>query len=220
MNENQLNISVLKDEFDPASVEDQKQLEQLLADVNQQYTLRRYQMISDVLHNEMPQRLMTDFSQQVMQQISLEPAVSVATQVSTDKPSESPRGSWLSAILFKPLAGFALAATVAAVVVVGVQQNQNPLQDEATTVAQTESDSSFKLQQLANLPVVNNSNALRVSAGSEPQLAADPVLKIKRNDAAVQQKLNTYLINHNEYASSLQGIIPQVRVVGYDSNKQ
>lgn len=34
---------------------------------------------------------------------------------------------------------------------------------------------------------------------------------------ALQQKLNTYLVNHTEYAIPMQSLIPQARVVGFDA---
>jgi hypothetical protein len=57
----------------------------------------------------------------------------------------------------------------------------------------------------------------RVSGNGSPVSSSDGMnWKIKRNEPDVQSKLNTYLINHNEYAPSVNGIIPQARVVGFD----
>jgi hypothetical protein len=40
--------------------------------------------------------------------------------------------------------------------------------------------------------------------------------KVIEGAPALQQKLNAYLVNHTEYSNSMQGLIPQVRVVGFD----
>ena len=44
----------------------------------------------------------------------------------------------------------------------------------------------------------------------------------KTDQLAVRSRLTEYLINHNEYASAVsvrEGLLPQVRVVGYDSGE-
>jgi len=43
--------------------------------------------------------------------------------------------------------------------------------------------------------------------------------KINGNAPALQQKLNAYLVNHTEYSNSIQGLIPQARVAGYDTQQ-
>ncbi len=35
----------------------------------------------------------------------------------------------------------------------------------------------------------------------------------------MQQKLNAYLVNHTEHPSSMQGLIPQARVAGFDAQQ-
>jgi hypothetical protein len=35
----------------------------------------------------------------------------------------------------------------------------------------------------------------------------------------LQQKLNAYLVNHTEYSNSMQGLIPQARVAGFDAQQ-
>jgi hypothetical protein len=43
--------------------------------------------------------------------------------------------------------------------------------------------------------------------------------KVDREMPALQQKLNAYLVNHTEYSNSVQGLIPQARVAGFDSQQ-
>ncbi len=66
---------------------------------------------------------------------------------------------------------------------------------------------------------------LRNTAGTQ-QLAANPASvyqvpspAVVETDRALQSRLNTYLVNHNEYASmnSVNGVLPYVRMVGYEN---
>ena len=43
--------------------------------------------------------------------------------------------------------------------------------------------------------------------------------KVDNDAPALQQKLNAYLVNHTEYSSSMQGLIPQARVAGFDAQQ-
>jgi hypothetical protein len=43
--------------------------------------------------------------------------------------------------------------------------------------------------------------------------------KLERETPGLQQKLNAYLVNHTEYSNSMQGLIPQARVAGFDSEQ-
>lgn len=37
---------------------------------------------------------------------------------------------------------------------------------------------------------------------------------------AVESRLNSYLVNHNEYSNGMQGALPYARIMGYDSEKK
>lgn len=41
--------------------------------------------------------------------------------------------------------------------------------------------------------------------------------RVERDLPGLQQKLNGYLVNHTEYSNSVQGLIPQARVAGFDT---
>ena len=43
--------------------------------------------------------------------------------------------------------------------------------------------------------------------------------KIDGDIPGLQEKLNTYLVNHTEYSNSVQGLIPQARVAGFDAQR-
>ena len=43
--------------------------------------------------------------------------------------------------------------------------------------------------------------------------------KVGKEAPALQQKLNAYLVNHTENSHSMQGLIPQARVAGFDAQR-
>lgn len=98
--------------------------------------------------------------------------------------------------VLKPVAGMAIAASVAVMAIVGIQNfNQvSPKQNPLPTLAKQET-----------VP-----NIVRVR-GTRWDL----------QKPAVESKLNSYLVNHNEYANetNLQGMLHYARIAGYDSGK-
>ncbi|MCP5419674.1 MAG: sigma-E factor negative regulatory protein [Gammaproteobacteria bacterium] len=100
----------------------------------------------------------------------------------------SPRPSTWS----KPLTGFALAASVALVAFAGLKLTQPQINLEPQNLASDQTISS--------------------DASNVTQLAS--------SNTALEAKLNNYLVSHNEYASmhSVHGVLPYVRMVGYQPN--
>ncbi len=212
MNESREKLSSLLDDYRSAE-SDGAVLDQVLGDVNQRYTLRRYQLIGEVMRNEVPSRIKPGFAADVMAQIEQEPALHAPQPA----PGESTATSWFWSVLFKPLAGVAVAATVAFVAVNSVQTHQSD--KTANDQVADSSATRARVEQLASIPVINA--PVRVSTHSFHNAVHQTGMywKIRRGSPAFQKKLNTYLINHNEFSKSMQGIIPQVRVVGFDVQK-
>lgn len=213
MNEQSEKLSTLMDEYQQTE-QDQSQLNDVLSDVNQQYTMRRYQMIGEVMRNELPQAIQLDFTAEVMSQIETESVLQVQNQTEQKKESQT---SWLWSVLFKPVAGLAVAATVAFVAVSSLQlQTTSPEQPDQIAAVDS---SSEKVKQLASISFVNKGGS-KVSVNSQSATSTVGMnWKIKRSEPDIQKKLNVYLVNHNEFSNSWQGIIPQVRVVGFDAQK-
>lgn len=106
----------------------------------------------------------------------------------------APAGAWRR--LAKPFAGAAVAASVALVAVISLQSvNRDGSPASAPQLA-------------ANLPP---QDFVRVQQG-----------EWDRQGARVENRLNGYLVHHNEYAASsgVQGVLPYVRIVGYDSGAE
>jgi len=217
MKEQHEKLSSLIDDFQQTE-QDQSLLKDVLGDVNQQYTLRRYQMIGDVMRNEMPQSIMPDFAANVMAEIDKEPSLHVdmpAKVKAKDKPS------WFWSVFFKPVAGLAVAATVAAVAVSNIQlQTNSDEQPEQIASATTTDSTREKVEQFARISFADQGGAAKVSINGQTSSSnVGTKWNVRQSGPDVQKKLNVYLINHNEFSRSWQGIIPQVRVVGFDAQK-
>ena len=170
-------LSALVDD-ELAEAEQALLVRQLERDAGLREQLARYQVISDALHSELPQRVDTGFYQRVHMALEQEAEIHAAV------PSHIKT-------LFRPVAGLALAASVAVVAVLSLQSVRQ--QDTAGVPA------------IASAPDVND------------YIRADntPVPVAQRNSA---RGLDVYLVNHNEYAANrgMQGMLPYVRIVGHD----
>lgn len=207
MSEQQDKLSLLLDEF-ADDEQSRRMLDEVEADVNLQYRLRRYAMIGQVMRHELPKHIASDFSANVMAQINL---ISHTAKLVADR-----RSLWTWSKM-KPFAGLAIAASVAVVSItlwqtVNVDPGSGPGTEQVVIVDQQIVDQNNadqqKIERLARLPVQTNV----VTVG----------MRWKNNNTpALQQKLNAYLVNHTEYSNSIQGmsLIPQARVAGYDAQQ-
>jgi len=176
-------------------------IDELSGDVNLQYRMRRYQMIGAVMRNELPQAINTGFHADVMARIRSETAAPV---VRADRPAPARgRGNWL-----KPFAGLAVAASVALVTVV----LWGPQQPDGAVPAELVSAEQQKIEQLASQPVAGAAVTVSTRVGADGTR-----WKMQNESPVLQQKLNAYLVNHTEYSNSMQGLIPQARVAGFDA---
>jgi sigma-E factor negative regulatory protein RseA len=104
----------------------------------------------------------------------------------TPLPSQTDVSGSTGCSWFKPVTGFALAASVAAMGVLALR-----------VIDTGESAKSDDLH--------------RVAQKDQSKVGQSPL----------DSRLNTYLVNHNEYASmnGVQGVMPYVRIVGIDSRR-
>lgn len=213
MNEQNEKLSALMDDFQ-ATDDEQKALNELLADINQRNTLNRYQLIGDTLRNEVPPLIRQEFAADVMKLIAQEPSLKAARN---PKPLSSTTSQSLWSWLFKPVAGLAVAAAVAVITISTFQTTQlnNPQPDQLANA----DTSNARVEQFTQIPLMQNNVQLVSATAPERKSINGMSWKIKRNEPAMQNKLNIYLINHNEYSNSMSGIIPQARVVGFDDQK-
>jgi len=103
--------------------------------------------------------------------------------------------------LWKPVAGLAVAASVALVAVLTVSSvNQSPT---------------------GNVPVLATANPAPDPAVMQVNDSGDDT-QWDRLDPSIDKRLSGYLVNHNEYAASrgVQGVMPYVRIVGHDTSER
>jgi negative regulator of sigma E activity len=183
-----------------------------------------YHLIRDVLQKEHHSALPADFASRVSASIAMEDNIadSTADVIPLARARETreqrrvvrPRESQVAAPRWLPFAGLGLAASVAAAGFIGWQvfsnsQSQGPAAD--ITVAQAVIESPQVV------PQASDSGLVRTVYRGESGTNWVPVGGAR--DAKVEQRLNSLLMNHLEDASlsSVQGLVAQTRVVGYDS---
>jgi sigma-E factor negative regulatory protein RseA len=208
MNQQDEKLSALLD--DDAEADINVVIDEVMADVNLQYRVRRYQMIGETLRHELPRAIDTDFHHNVMARIREQAPTAESAGSQRDKTNIATlpltARSW-----FRPFAGLAVAASVALVTVALWQplQQQDPLLDDGLVSADQQ-----KIQQLAGQQI----GAGAVQASSRVQTNGTR-WKLENESPVLQRKLNSYLVNHTEYSNSMQGLIPQARVAGFDAQQ-
>jgi len=145
----------------------------------------RYALVSDVLHNHVPDSVDIDFSQHVSKALQQEPTVLGGFKQRYHLP-----------VVAKQIAGLAMAASVTAVAILGIQSYSVSEQPAAPVIA--------------SVPVapaaINDSDWIRVNGVNW------------NNQEQVESRLNNYLVNHHVYSSGMQGILPYAKIVSYQRN--
>jgi len=146
----------------------------------------RYQVMGDAMRSNLNAASTGDMLKNIQREIASEPAIS-ASDVS----------SAIAMRMVKPVAGLAIAASVAAMAIIGLQ---NIGQDGSSPFAQTP-----RLAQAQPATDIQRVSGTRWN----------------RQQPETERRLNGYLVNHSEYTSSinLQGMINYARIAGYDSRK-
>ena len=200
-------------------------------------TAMRYQLVGDVLRGETSELSTIDISSAVREALADENIVDqISTQMSSSAADSKPiltsnqkdastntRGSlfgWLS----RPVAGMAMAATVAAVMVLSVTQ-QNP--ESTTPVASNDAvNIAPAVTVAAQSPAQLQAQPLPVAViqNLSSQLAAASVPQAQSVPAAYNPKLNPYLNQHFATQGSfsqgaLQSRMPYARAVSLESEK-
>lgn len=173
-------VSALADD-ELSQAEQSLVLRRLSADPALRDQWQRIHLLRDALHNELSGHLSAGFAGRVMAALESEPqpAAGFGWQ------------RWLRQAA-KPVAGLAVAASVAALAIVGLEQISGPNAD----------------QPLSAPRLASADHALE-----------DHVVGTRWDQPQMGNRLNAYLVNHSEYTgSSLQGMMNYVRIAGYDNN--
>ncbi len=165
-------------------------LDQVLEDDSLKVRWRTYHLIGDVMRTH------------VIDREGAEEKVAQLANAAGPKRTLAPRGTGG----LRPLAGLALAASVALVAVLGIFA----LTDTENTPVKVATKSPG-----IQVPAFEGSGPTSVVAGA---LGID-LARMTWNDAAptVTNRLNGYLVTHNEYLSNgMRGMLPYARIVAYD----
>jgi sigma-E factor negative regulatory protein RseA len=188
MTKNNEHISALMDDEI-----DRHTLEQLINDAELQSTWTRYHLIGDCLRDTIPERVDLNIAHQVSINLESEPTVLAPVQK---------RGFNL-----KPVAGFAIAASVAMIAVLGIKQDNN-------TAGQ------------GTAPVIAQNTVVQPTATADTYTFNTPEIRqasIKSDTPAsmADQRMSGYLVNHNEFRSNtgMNGIMPYVRIVTIETQE-
>jgi len=204
-------LSILLDDDVEAQINAESinaELDEVMADVNLQYRLRRYKIIGAAMRNELAHTVNTDFHHQVMAKVRQQLPVT-AMGDSDSETSQTSAIPLMARSWFRPFAGLTVAASVALVTVALWQQPQDPTQGDGLASADQQKIEQFAGQQIAGSAVPVSSRIQ--SAGTR--------WKLEHESPVLQRKLNAYLVNHTEYSNSMQGLIPQARVAGFDAQQ-
>ena len=122
-----------------------------------------------------------------------------------------------------PLPGLALAASIAAVAILGIRGlDDGGAQSPPVAGAQSSPVAGASRHEAAAespLSTDPDSTVSRIASGAV-QSAGSEAVRRPWSDAApdAEARLNVYLVNHNEYAGNgVRGVLPYVRIVGYQS---
>lgn len=141
-------------------------------------TLARYTVIGESLRTQAPQGPSRAFAGRVRA------AVQANGPLATRGTGRSASVQWQ---WMKPAAGMAVAATVAAVALVGLQRLQNPVLDEAPVVAASQTPAS----------------GATPGAGSEGESVVVPAPALAASSIVNAARLTNYVVAHSEYSSLL-----------------
>jgi len=161
------------------------ELDQALARIREQDSARQqfasYGLISAAMKREVSAEVNVDVADRVRIALDAEPTVlSPVSRQAASRP------------FVRQVAGFALAASLTAVAILGIRQYQADQPQPTLDVATSTTSQDW----------------IRVSG-----------TRWNRQQPEVENKLNTYLVSHSQYASGagVQGTIGYARIAGYDA---
>jgi len=177
-------------------------------------TAQRYRLMGDAMRDELDQASFMDISSAVSRAIEQEPAHSESGI--TSKKNKSPSAlnlSWLFSSWVKPIAGMAVAASVATVTVVTFNTLNNESATNTMQLAQS-TQVEATANQRVNVQPVNPDIARNVRIASTMQIA--------KKSPQQQKQLNVYMLQHSGYASqsTMQGMMPYVRAADVKTREQ
>ena len=170
-------------------------------------TWARYHLISDTLRQHLPVGMDKQFSSRVMSALDDEPTV-LAPRTTQTSP------------MARRLSGLAVAASVAAVAVMGVQfmyqqDGQVPAEQIAQAPTKVSPTASVANKAFARAPIRQN-----IQTVTQPMNPTPMTPRLAQQQSPLAQKrfhpnLNKYLVDHNQLTArtAVQGVMPYARLV-------
>ncbi len=212
-------MSVKKEEHVSALVDDEAGLfesrrlvDEVLRNDAERARWARYHLIGEAMRGGLPKVVDSGFANRVMREVDAEPALHV------DHPVDFSRAHsrWM-----RPVAGFAMAASVAVVSVLAIQSMMGPGQQVGSDgLVETTVPISEDLQVVVDATARGIESPTPVVALESPAVAPLEVVTITETppppaaSAPTNPRLTSYIVNHSEHAAA-QGMMPRVRLVGH-----
>ncbi len=189
---NREQISALMD--DELGNEPNSVLQELGKDDEQRQIWTRYHLIGDCLRGKLPEHIDLDIADRVREAIQSEPSILAPSHTTN---------------FLKPVLGFAIAASVAVIAILAIQQTN-------TTPSLSVPSQSIAIQQ--STPVTQQLASNLVAQGNTQRVQQLPV----STHINAGSRLNRYLVNYNEYRANvgIRSILPYVRIVSYETEEQ
>lgn len=187
-----------------------------------------YHLGRAAIHHDLPEKPQQDAARNIINALALEPTILAPRTVTL----EARLRSFSPAM--RQIAGLAIAASVTAFAILGVQtlpqdplSNTVPVANFAQSGTQTESATIVSASENAIGSGYSQVAATQDAAPIENMAVAAPGFLAETNPAsdphwnlsepAFEAKLNTYLNNHNQYSApaDMQGVLPYARMVDY-----
>jgi len=169
----------------------------------------RYHLIRDVMHNDLQSDIQHGLSDRVHEALQSEPTMLAPSRKVVSFPP-----------FMKQVTSFAVAASITAVAILGVQsvthQNVVTAPQQVASVPDVQQIPGVAPQRVATSPDYTRP----ASSNTEWTRVSGTRWNLNRKD--VELKLNSYLVNHSEYSgfSGMRGLLPYAKIVSYDSNRQ
>ncbi len=174
-----------------------------------------YHLIGDSLRQKLPEFINTELHSRITAAIQNEPTYFLPQTASHKKSVAAPSRK-------KEVLGFALAASITAVAVIGVMQvsEHSDIQGQAATVAMVDGTQPTQSSSLQSVSTAlagrqENKDIVYASVTTDSGMIYTNAAYSQVEEAA---NLYDYLVNYNEYARtlSLQGeMYPAIQLVGY-----
>lgn len=180
-------------------------IEKIEAESETRGNWERYHIIGDTMRSTMPRAVDPDLVTRLNLMLENEPTIL----------APKPRRKLFKKDYVKPLAGLAIAASVTAVAIFGLQMSNQQTPGLESVDGELPQVAIIDIEQAA-VPVLE--------AATEPALVnATSVRTVKYEPANTlqPQQLNRYIMNHNQHNSRMgvQGVSPHARLVGHDANQ-